>query len=159
MWPWGPRFLLVLAPLVMAAVGFALLRLWPKRGWRRVIVGLIVISCLVQVLAIAVPYGTYIHHVEDVTGTWRSAIWNPHYSPILGQIHTLRRVSFDRVPLAALHGRRIPQEVKMDLRHSLDFWFIYAYRLGIPAAAWGPLLAALLVAAVLVARRLFGSAA
>ena len=43
----------------------------------------------------------------------------------------------------------------MDLRHSLDFWFIYAYRLGIPAAAWGALLAALLVAAVLVARRLY----
>ncbi len=154
-WPWGPRYLLVLAPLVMAAVGFALPRLWPKRAWRRVIVALIVISCLVQVLAIVVPYGTYVHHVEDVTGTWRSTIWNPRYFPILGQIHTLRRVSFDRVPLAALHGGRIPQEVKMDLRHSLDFWFIYAYRLGIPAAVWGALLAALLVAAVVVAQRLY----
>jgi len=79
-WPWGPRYLLVLTPLVMAAVGFALPDLWPRRGWRRLIIALIVISCLVQVLSVVVPYGTYIHHVEDVTifpHTWAAS----HFAP------------------------------------------------------------------------------
>ncbi len=153
-WPWGPRYLVVLAPLVMVAVGFGLARLWPRRVGRGIIVALIAISVLVQLLAIVVPYGTYLHYVEDTTGTWRTPISDPRYFPILGQVHTLQRVRFDRVPPAALSGGYVAQEVKTNIRHSLDFWWIYAYRLGVPPVVWAPLVAVLLAAAVMIGWRL-----
>ncbi len=154
-WPWGPRFLVILAPLAMIAVGFALQRLWPHSTPRKLIIALIAVSIVVQLLAIAVPYGTYLHWVEDTTGTWRTPIWNPRYFPILGQLHTLRRVRFDHIPAQALQGDVVTEEVKSNLRHSLDFWFIYAYRLGVPARLWAPLLVILIVVTGFAARRLW----
>jgi len=154
-WPWGPRYLVILAPLVMVAVGFALQRLWSRSTARKLIIALIVVSIVVQLLAIAVPYGTYLHHVEDVTGTWRTPIWNPRYFPILGQLHTLRRVRFDHIPAQALQGDVVTEEVKSNLRHSLDFWFIYAYRLGVPAKLWAPLLVILIAVTGIATWRLW----
>jgi len=154
-WPWGPRYLVILAPLVMIPVGFALQRLWSQSTARKLIIVLIAVSILVQLLAIAVPYGTYLHWVEDVTGTWRTPIWNPRYFPILGQIHTLRRVRFDHIPAQTLQGDVITSEVKNNLRHSLDFWFIYAYRLGVPAKLWAPLLVILIAVTGIAAWRLW----
>jgi len=153
-WPWGPRYLLALTPLLMVAAGFALQRLWSQSTARKLIIALIALSILVQMLAIAVPYGTYLHYVEDVTGTWRTAIWYPRYFPILGQIHTLRRVRFDYIAAQALPGDIVTEEVKHNLRHSLDFWFIYAYRLGVPARLWAPLLLILITVTGIAAWRL-----
>ncbi len=154
-WPWGPRYLVVLTPLVMVAVGFALQHLWPRSTPRRLIIALIAVSIVVQLLAIVVPYSTYLHRVEDVTGTWRTAIWNPRYFPIFGQIHTLRRVRFDHIRAQALQGDVVTEEVKHNLRHSLDFWFIYAYRLGLPAKLWAPLLVTLISVTAIAAWRLW----
>ncbi len=154
-WPWGPRYLVILAPLVMIAVGFALQRLWSRSTSHKLIIALIAVSIVVQLLAIAVPYGTYLHRVEDVTGTWRTPIWNPRYFPILGQIHTLRRVRFDHISAQALQGDVVTEEVKSNLRHSLDFWFVYAYRLGVPAKLWAPLLVILIVVTGFAAWRLW----
>ncbi len=154
-WPWGPRYLVILAPLAMIAVGFALQRLWSRSTARKLIIALIAVSILVQLLAIAVPYGTYLHWVEGVTGTWRTPIWNPRYFPVLGQIHTLRGLRFDHIPAGALQGHVVSNEVKSNLRHSLDFWFIYAYRLGVPAKLWAPLLLILIATTGIAAWRLW----
>jgi len=154
-WPWGPRYLVILAPLVIIALGFALQRLWSRSLSRKLIIALIAVSILVQLLAIAVPYGTYLHYVEDSTGTWRTPIWNPRYFPVLGQIHTLRRVRFDHIPVQALQEDVVTEEVKSNLRHSLDFWFIYAYRLGVPARLWGLLLLILIAVTGFAAWRLW----
>lgn len=152
-WPWGPRLLLVLTPLLMVPVGFALPHLWNRRWARRAVIALMVISIVVQLLAIAVPYGTFLHHVVDVAGTWRVAIFNPRYFPIWGQMHTLLRVRFTNVSPETLQDSFISEAVKSALRHSLDFWFIYAYRLGLPARIWIPLLAVLLAGAVWTGQR------
>ncbi len=77
------------------------------------------------------------------------------YFPILGQLHTLRRVRFDHIPAQALQGDVVTEEVKDNLRHSLDFWFIYAYRLGVPARLWAPLLVILIAITGLATRRLW----
>jgi len=154
-WPWGSRYLVILTPLAMIPAGFALHRLWPHSTLRKLVIALIAVSIVVQFLAIVVPYGTYLHHVEDVTGTWRTPIFNPRYFPILGQIHTLRGVRFDHIPAQALQGGVVPEEVKSNLRHSLDFWFIYAYRLGVPAKLWAPLLVVLIVVTGIAAWRLW----
>ena len=154
-WPWGPRYLVILAPLAMIAVGFALQRLWSRSTPRKLIIALIAVSIVVQLLAIAVPYGTYLRHVEDVTGTWRTPIFNARYFPILGQLHTLRGVRFDHISAEALQGDVVTEEVKSNLRHSLDFWFIYAYRLGVPAKLWAPLLVILIAVTGIAAWRLW----
>ena len=79
----------------------------------------------------------------------------PRYFPILGQLHTLRRVRFDHIPAQALQGDVVTEEVKDNLRHSLDFWFIYAYRLGVPAKLWAPLLLILMMITAIAAGRLW----
>ena len=153
-WPWGPRYLLVLTPLVMLPVGFALPVLWARRSGRALVLTLLAVALVIQILSIVVPFGTFLHYVKQVAGSPRVAALNLHYIPILGQVHTLERVRFDRVPLKALRGGYVARDMKMNLRHSLDFWFIYAYRLGVPAALWVPPLLLLLAATGLTARRL-----
>lgn len=153
-WPWGPRYLLVLTPLVMIPVAYALRRLWRTPRGRRAIIALIALSVAVQLVAIVVPYGTFLHHVRAVTGTCRTAALDPRYWPIMGQFWTLARISFDRVPLSALTGGIVPNDVKMNLRRSLDFWFVYAHRLGLPWPLWASILALLTLATAACARNL-----
>jgi len=64
-------------------------------------------------------------------------------------------VRFDHISAQALPGDVVSEEVKSNLRHSLDFWFIYAYRLGVPVKLWGPLLAVLVAAVGIATRRLW----
>jgi hypothetical protein len=146
--------LLVVTPLVTVFVGFALAQLWKTKWGRRVVFALAAVSVTIQLLAIAVPFGTYLHYVKKTAGSPRVTVLNWRYCPILGQIHTLRRVRFERVPPEALTGGFVAEDVKMNLRHSLDFWFVYAYRLGVPGAVWLPLLTVVLAGIWLEARRL-----
>jgi len=154
MWEWGSRYLLIITPLLMVPVAFAIKRLWAYRSGRRLVVCLAVISLIVQLLAIVVPYGTYLQHVNEGQAKWGRTIWNPRYFPITGQIHTLQRVSFGQLPISALQEGMIPEEVKTNLRYSLDFWFVYAYRLGLPTVLWLVPLLVLVAGAVVAARRL-----
>lgn len=153
-WPWGPRYLLVLTPLVMLAVGFALPRLWGGRAGQALVLTLVALALVIQLLSIVVPFGTFLHYVRQMAGSPRVSALSLRYIPILGQVRTLERVRFDRVPLSALRGGYVEQDTKMNLRHTLDFWFVYAYRVGVPAGVWVPPLALLLVGVGLAARAL-----
>ncbi len=133
-WCWGPRYLLPITPLVMILVAEGLRRLWASRRGKKAVVALLAVSLAVQLLAIIVPYGTWLRKVEAATGGARGVILSPRYCPLGGQIDSLRNVSFDAINFQAtnLQSGRPTDEFKTALRHSLDFWWVYAYRLGVP---------------------------
>jgi hypothetical protein len=145
-WPWGPRYIEPLVPLLMIPVAFALPRLWPQRTSRSAVSALVAVSVALQVLAVLVPYGTWLHKVRPVYGE-EGCVFDWRCNPYWGQIDTLRRARLDPIPLASVTGAAGPMsaEVKRYFRESLDFWFVYAYRLGVPAALWGTGCVALIV--------------
>jgi hypothetical protein len=145
-WAWGPRYLvpavgpvMLLAPWGWRALG----RSRAGRGFRVALTGL---GLVVQVVSIVVPYGTWMHKVHAQTGTSDAVVFALKYWPLAGQIDTLREVETTRLGLAGsgAGGGAASEEFKEHLRHSLDFWWFYAWRLGVPAAALAPAVLALL---------------
>jgi hypothetical protein len=92
------------------------------------------LSILVQMLAVVVPYGAWLHRVRAETGRSDAVIFSLRYWPLRGQIHTLGRVRTDRLDPAASGWETGPasEAFKQGLRESLDFWWYAAWRLGVP---------------------------
>jgi hypothetical protein len=128
-------------------------RLRPERGQgvrlrgRGLAAVLVALGLAVQLVSIVVPYGTWLHKVHDVTYNSDAVVFNLKYWPLAGQIDTLRSVETTRLSLAGsgAEGGAASGEFKDHLRHSLDFWWFYAWRLGVPVRALVIPVAALLL--------------
>lgn len=155
--PWGPRYLEPLTPLfvLMAMPGIA--ALWSKVAWRRVVYGLVALSVVVQLLAIAVPYGNWLDRVREAEGSAFEAVFRLKYWPVWGQVVLLSEATLEPIevhPSEISEGQ--PSEAfKTVLRASPDFWWAYLYRLGVPVAPVVLLMVALLACAIVLARRLW----
>jgi hypothetical protein len=156
-WPWGPRYIEPLTPLLIVPVAFAVGDLWGRTKGRRAIVTLVAVSAAVQVLAILVPYGSWLHKVRPVHGE-RGCVFDWQCNPLWGQIDTLTRVSFEPMSASDLTDAGGPMDVeaKGAFRETLDFWFVYAFRLGAPALLWALPCLALVATSALASRRLYG---
>jgi hypothetical protein len=123
-----------MTPLVLVLVTTGLVVLWRRRWGRAVATTLIALSVAVQLIAIAVPYGTWTDRVKEQTGTSFSTALIPRYSPLWGQLVLLSEARADRIhaPREEIAQGEPSEALKRQLRQSYDFWFVYAYRLGIP---------------------------
>ncbi len=138
-WAWGPRYLVPTIGAVMLLAPWGWRVLAPSRAGRGLAWGLVGLGVAVQLLSIVVPYGTWMHKVHAQTGTSDSVIFSLRYWPLAGQIDTLREVESSRLGLAGsgISGGAASAQFKDHLRRSLDFWWFYAWRLGVPRAAIG----------------------
>jgi hypothetical protein len=160
--PWGPRYLEPMAPLVVVLVVAGIVALWRARRGRVLAATLIALSVVVQLLAIATPFGTWTDRVREETGSSFNTVFVPRYSPLWGQVVLLSEARADRIQAHRDElTRGEPSEAfKRELRQSYDFWFVYAYRLGVPLAplaAGAGLLLALVVAFGLALWRALGA--
>lgn len=133
-WAWGPRYLVpTVGPLlVVAPWGWRVLQ--RRRAGRAVAYSLVGLGLIVQLLSIAAPYGTWMHKVHAQTHTSGAVVFSLRYWPLAGQVDTLRRVETSRLTLegSGITGGAASAEFKDRLRRSLDFWWFYAWRLGVP---------------------------
>ena len=134
--PWGPRYLEPLAPIFIALAVPGIVAVWRHGFGRRVIYGVVALSVCVQLLAISVPFGTWLDHVKQETGSSFSAVFNLKYSPLWGQTVVLRQTTLAPInaPASEIAFGEPSEAFKQELRKSPDFWFAYAYRLGLPKA-------------------------
>lgn len=134
--PWGPRYLEPLAPLLVVLAMPGLVALWRRRAGRGLVIALVTVSLAVQLLAVAVPYGAWLDRVRLETGSGFTAVFHPRYCPLWGQWVLLREAKMTRIRAEASDvATGEPSEAfKQELRTSPDFWWAYAYRLGVPAA-------------------------
>lgn len=146
--PWGPRYLESLTPLFVLLAVPGMIQWWPRRWARRAMQVLIALSVSVQLLAIAVPYGTWLDRVKEETGSSFSSVFHWRYSPLWGQIVLIRDMRLTPVEADAreLTNGEPSEAFKSALRQSPDFWFAYAYRLGLPMA---PVVAGMVLLVVL----------
>lgn len=138
--PWGPRYLEPLAPLAVVLAMPGLVGLWRRRAGRWLVGTVVGLSVAVQLLAIAMPYGAWLDRVREETGSGFSAVFQPRYCPLWGQWVLLREAKLTpiRAEASDVATGQPSEAFKQELRTSPDFWFAYAYRLGVPA---GPLVA------------------
>ena len=164
-WAWGPRYLVpALGPIMLLSPwGWRVLR--PSRVGRASAFALAALGLCVQLLSIVVPYGTWMHKVHAQTATSDAVVFSLRYWPLAGQIDTLKRLETTRLSLtgSGAEGGAASAEFKDHLRRSLDFWWFYAWRLGVPPWAVLTGLTALLVltlgAGFCLRQRLRGEAA
>lgn len=132
--PWGPRYLVPLAPLFVLLAMPGMIAAWRRTVPRRIITGILVLSMCVQLIAISMPFGTWLDRVKEETGSSFSAVFHPEYAPLWGQIVLLSEAKLSPVKGidADITFGQPSEAFKSDLRKSPDFWFAYAYRLGLP---------------------------
>jgi len=90
---WGPRFLTIILPLLL--VGLAV-RLDQRVGRvQRVLLGAVaLVSVLVQVVSVAVPYVPYEAKMEATPAGFARLLWNPADSPVLAHARSLLNHEF-----------------------------------------------------------------
>jgi len=156
LWSWGPRYMVPIVPPLMIPAVLGMQRLWETARGRRVVMGFVGLSLIVQALAIATPFGNHYRRVEDHYGTTRAIAYEPGAFPIWGQVTSLLQTSFAPIHASSrdLATGIIPQHIKSDVRRSLDFWWVYAYRLGLPRGMILTPLLLLVAAGALLSQRL-----
>lgn len=148
-WAWGPRYLVPLVGPVMLLAPWGIERLRSSSAGHKVLLTLIALGVSVQLLSIVVPYGIWLHKVCDQTASSRAVVFSLRYWPLKGQVNTLLGVETSPLSLSSsgLQAGSVAEEFKWHLRHSLDFWWFYAWRLGAP---WPLILLPLLILVGLV---------
>ncbi len=133
-WSWGPRYMVPLVPLLFILTMLAVVRLWETTRGRRVAAAFVALSIVVQLLAIATPYGNHYRRVRQQYGTVAAIAYQPAAFPLAGQVRSLLQASFKRIVVdrREVASGIIPEHIKSEVRRSLDFWWAYAYRLGLP---------------------------
>ncbi len=133
--PWGPRYLVPLSALFIIIAMPGIVAVWHRVSARRLIGCLIAVSVCVQLLAIAMPFGTWLDRVKEETGTSASAVYQLKYWPIWGQVVLLSDARLSPIDTAGANiaTGEPPEEFKREIRLTPDFWSAYMYRLGVPA--------------------------
>lgn len=120
-WCWGPRFLVPLMPFLVLALGpwlqtpqsepsgRALWRSASARGARAAVVGLSVVSGLVQLLGLSVDFNLYLRTLlsqqpELKAGIAYLTVDDPLHSPLLGQLSLLAPQNLDFAWLRVADG-------------------------------------------------------
>jgi hypothetical protein len=138
---WGPRLLLHLTPFLILPLGLILETISEKSRLLNLLLAvLIAVSVLVQVEGLSVGFGRYLRKVYDqsVTQFHQRVMFEPAYSPLVGQWQELREVvnnlrnPVNRARIAQLAQHRendMLDEDDMALIASNvpDFWFIHLY--------------------------------
>lgn len=140
---WGPRMLEPLAPLLTVVAVAGMAAVWPRPGARRALQGLLAVSVGVQLLAVAMSFAPWMDHVWAQSSDWRVQTFALRYAPLWGQVQLLSRMTLAPMDRAAeqVAGGFLSEAFKAELRSTPDFWWAYAYRLGIP----GPLILSAMV--------------
>lgn len=151
---WGPRYLVPLLPVLVAAVAARLgQREMPRRRvWWAAVAALGIAGAAVQVGGVGVYYGAQMREAGDYPYTlalddprfMSESHWNPYFSPIVGHWRMLGRNAAEhlrgrhpRVSTSAAAGGRlgIDEAQARALTRGFDVWAAYAVYAGLPAAA------------------------
>lgn len=137
-WCWGPRFLVPILPFLIIPMGTLFEGNWLSkvRLKKILIIGIIICSVFIQVLSVLVDPDVFTEKIIKEKGDMNYLIFNPRFSPLKGQIETLRQVKFSKITsISSLNKVNIHDEgFKSDFQKTIDFWFIYFHRLGLPNA-------------------------
>lgn len=166
---WGPRYLLVLMPLLMLPAAEVLERVIREGNlWKKGLIGILFgISFFVQLLAVSVHHLYYLNHVRHVVPPRLSTRdpnieteFNPEFSPVLGQWWMVRSLLSGAKAPPPWSGLGVPQVQKeVPLKASWDFWVVELFRGGFQWAQIKLLLAAvaLVIALSIVGQELLVS--
>jgi hypothetical protein len=136
-WCWGPRYLVPIVPLLMLPLSELQ---FSSNRIRLLVFPLVIISILIQLLAVSVDYRRYLLTVYDRNPSafiLETIIYEPKLSPILGQVGAFREVFAnleDPRPLQLYiapgpwTSEKRPASIKMMLEASVDlnsfnFWW------------------------------------
>ncbi|RMH56680.1 MAG: hypothetical protein D6679_09060, partial [Candidatus Hydrogenedentota bacterium] len=131
---WGPRHLGAVVPLLS-------LGLWPlwkdSKHWAKVLG--VSSAIMLQLFASTVSTDSWNDLLWD-HGIPYEASWSTfRYNPWYGHFQLWKRLEFERLPAKYRFGRtRVPVGAtppNQRLRKSLDYWWVYAWKLGVPL--WG----------------------
>ena len=133
-WCWGPRFLVDILPLWIIPLAALPLR----RRTRPLVLGLVTLSIAVQVLAVCIFYMRYFDCVAAEHGYINWVYEQPLRTPFLGALRTARELRWYRLDVNQIMAAaaRPGEDLKTEMRATLDLWPVYAYRLGLPPALW-----------------------
>lgn len=159
---WGPRYVVPLLPLLVAAVGARLAQPSPAR--RRLLWALVAVlgvtGAAVQLGGVAIYFGAQMREAGDYPYSrsladprfMNESHWNPYFSPILAHWRMLARNAREhaagqrpRIEVREQAGRLGLDEAQAaSLTHGFDVWAAYALYAGLPVvpvlAAWLALL-------------------
>jgi hypothetical protein len=145
---WGPRYLVVVLPLVFLAMGAWLTT--ASFFVKRLAIVLFIVGCVVQVGGVSVYQGNYLRKIGEFPFTrpftdpefMYKSHFVPGFSPIVGHWKMLTdNVSShlggdvpDLRPTSGPVQKRVPlsEESKPALLRTLDYWFMYAIYSGFP---------------------------
>lgn len=148
-WCWGPRFLFAALPVVWLAVPSGLEHMRRKRVLKAIAVTVALLGFAVQVLAVSAFYMAHLDRLDAQRGHVGDTYYRWADGPILGAITTLRHLHWaplDRNSLARVANRATAtEELKAELRNTLDVWPVYLRRFGFGRWVWGIFALGLLV--------------
>lgn len=85
---WGPRFMVVIVPLMLVGVP-SLFHRNIDRGGLVMLVLLSLVSVFIQVVSVLVPYVPYEAKMEATPEMFERLLWSPMYSPVIAQSRSL----------------------------------------------------------------------
>lgn len=140
-WCWGPRFLLAALPVAWLAVPSCLECLRHRHALTAAATVIALLGFAVQVLAVSTFYMAHLDRVYAQKGRVSDSYYRWADSPILGAITTLRHLHWtplDRSRLTKADNRTaVTEELKAELRNTLDLWPAYLRRFGFGKWVWG----------------------
>ncbi|MCX7597899.1 MAG: hypothetical protein N2512_03390, partial [Armatimonadetes bacterium] len=140
-WCWGPRFLFAALPLTWLVVPSGLWAMQRKPVPRAIATTAALLGFVVQVLAVGAFYMAHLDRLDAQRGRVSDTYYRLADSPILGAVHTLRHLRWkplDRASLKRTADRAaVSEDLKAELRNTLDIWPAYLRRFGFGRWVWG----------------------
>ena len=121
-WAWGPRFMVVIAPLFFIPIGFLLERVKIKSIAGVLILFISVLSIFLQMIALPISFNEYLREVYRAPSRAMPHHFVPRLSPLGAQLRIIK----DRIKLVRegkefigrdYHGREVHAPI-------FDFWYI-----------------------------------
>jgi len=160
---WGPRLLLPIIPFILLPAGMIIQQSSSRRYGQLALAFIVALSVIIQILGVSVNWARHLQNIYERSSSaaeyYDKVVFHWAYSPILGQIQSLREVvSILRMPsslesLLKLVSHSISstpagdwpiRAVNLLSMNLPDSWFFYLYFLGVPII-YLAIIAALLV--------------
>ena len=151
-WCWGPRFLFAALPAAWLAIPSGLERVRRSQALTLTATALATLSLAVQLLAVSTFYMAHLDRIYAQRGRVSDSYYRWADSPLLGAMATLRHLRWsplDRSLLTRVTDRAAAtEELKAELRNTLDVWPAYLRRFGFGRWVWSVFALGLLSCAV-----------
>ena len=100
---WGPRFLVIVVPLIALGIPAAMARA-RTRAQRWTVGALALVSTVIQLFSVVVPSGLYFEAMSESPELFDRYLWAPDASPIMAAVRTLVAGNFSPDLAPAVYG-------------------------------------------------------